>query len=814
MSRLLRDLGFQTLREFLKSHPVGSLPETADSIYVRANETPRISSYSSLLKSSELLARAIKMLLPRDQDNQLCAGYVKNASGLFDSGARVVCYAPNTSLNILKSREWNVLIQHIGDELAFFLLTRCSVVQVIHGTQVFLAGNFRALYRSADDRLAECVDRSVMFHKQARAVSFSSEDAFEYIFRFHNPSKYRDMQSSIRKTLEDVESRWRRLFLACIYESYFREELAVDGKTGILDCAVDSKKLTDFLFLVSRKLFRNILNPHSFRILKSKLSILVHRNRYEGISKSEMLRHFRISSFRFFRSARCTRHEFVLRTNVVLRFLLYMFNSLFIPVVSRLFYSTETSFSRFKVYYFPRSSWRHFSAIYIERFLENFSQVEEGAVKDYSEIRCIPKNGGARAVLNMSKSKNKRPSINRSMYSAFCVLREESVKKLGCSVLSHSEIYERVTSFLAGSAAPLYILKLDLSGCFDNIPQDGVLSLVENILSKDRYCAKSFLILEKAYGELRLRQIHKVSEDIRSMNALTRDLKLPDNKIIKENAGNEVLTRGEIEESVSSLIAGNVVKHNGRFFVQKTGIAQGSVLSTLLCSLYYGNIDRMYFDAILQRGMLIRYVDDFLVLSPSIDEIIHFLSVFNSISHLGIELCREKIESNFGVEEYLRSSASIDEISRNKEKMAVRDVPVVWCGSRFYSRGFSVKPNVADPYFSFSVAHSCLNPGKALVSKMKNVLRNKTSALYINPRNTKVYENIYDALLFYGKKLVLFLKRMDFVNPALVERILEYSRSLMHRICRMREISITRKRIEDIAQNAFARSGVYGFVQK
>lgn len=86
----------------------------------------------------------------------------------------------------------------------------------------------------------------------------------------------------------------------------------------------------------------------------------------------------------------------------------------------------------------------------------------------------------------------------------------------------------------------------------------------------------------------------------------------------------------------------NVLQFDGKFYLQGVGIPQGGVLSSLLCSLYYGHLERHvifpFLEKTLESGshkennavqtksdgevsspcyMLLRYIDDFLFISSS-----------------------------------------------------------------------------------------------------------------------------------------------------------------------------------------------------
>ena len=58
--------------------------------------------------------------------------------------------------------------------------------------------------------------------------------------------------------------------------------------------------------------------------------------------------------------------------------------------------------------------------------------------------------------------------------------------------------------------------------------------------------------------------------------------------------------------------------------MQKKGIAQGSILSTLLCNYYYGNMEA---EELVVKGdeLLMRQVDDFLFVTPHLENARLFL---------------------------------------------------------------------------------------------------------------------------------------------------------------------------------------------
>jgi telomerase reverse transcriptase len=52
-----------------------------------------------------------------------------------------------------------------------------------------------------------------------------------------------------------------------------------------------------------------------------------------------------------------------------------------------------------------------------------------------------------------------------------------------------------------------------------------------------------------------------------------------------------------------------------KYFRQKVGIPQGSVVSTILCNMYYANLEKKLDFMDHEEGILLRLIDDFLFIT-------------------------------------------------------------------------------------------------------------------------------------------------------------------------------------------------------
>lgn len=81
----------------------------------------------------------------------------------------------------------------------------------------------------------------------------------------------------------------------------------------------------------------------------------------------------------------------------------------------------------------------------------------------------------------------------------------------------------------------------------------------------------------------------------------------------------------------------NIVKIGHDLYLQKVGIAQGSIISSLLCSFYLGHLEETLLQPYLgkleettgngqgQQSLLMRYLDDFIFVSTSKQQALGFL---------------------------------------------------------------------------------------------------------------------------------------------------------------------------------------------
>ncbi|KAK5006261.1 Telomerase reverse transcriptase, partial [Cryomyces antarcticus] len=280
----------------------------------------------------------------------------------------------------------------------------------------------------------------------------------------------------------------------------------------------------------------------------------------------------------------------------------------------------------------------------------------------FSQIRLLPKVfGNGRIVLGRS--------INSVMTPVFNVLNyEKSTQpgKLGSSLFSVGDMFPRLREFrnslqqrgLLGQ--PLYFAKVDVKSCFDTIPQNSLVALVEELLSVNEYSVVRHAEIKRlpshqqdqpdkfttrfvADGQAAGSPEQPIYTDARQVrrNTIFVDLGVP-----------QIQHKRKVLHLLKEHVERNIVKIGKKYYRQKEGIPQGSVLSSLLCNFFYAKLERECLDFVQTEDcLLLRLVDDFLLISVRREHAEDFLQVMhNGVPAYGLAVKAEKSLANFDVE--------------------------------------------------------------------------------------------------------------------------------------------------------------------
>nr|XP_040127881.1 telomerase reverse transcriptase isoform X7 [Ictidomys tridecemlineatus] len=354
--------------------------------------------------------------------------------------------------------------------------------------------------------------------------------------------------------------------------------------------------------------------------------------------------------------------EHRLRAEILAKFLFWLVDTYVVGLLRSFFYVTETTFQKNRLLFYRQSTWHRLQSVGLRQLLERVQlrQLSEAEVRQHqgtrpalptSRLRFVPKPNGLRPIVSMDcvvgtrplRREKKAQQFTLHMKTLFSVLNYERAQRpglLGASVLGMDDIYRVWRAFVlrvrAQDPAPrLYFVKADVTGAYDTIPQDRLVEVIASIIRppENTYCVRRYAVVQRAaHGRVRKSFRTHVStlSDLQPymrqfVEHLQDRIALRDAVVIEQSCSlNETSTN--LFDFFLRFVRSSVVRIGGRCYVQCRGIPQGSVLSTLLCSLCYGDMENKLFAGVQQDGVLLRLVDDFLLVTPHLAQARAFLS--------------------------------------------------------------------------------------------------------------------------------------------------------------------------------------------
>lgn len=262
-------------------------------------------------------------------------------------------------------------------------------------------------------------------------------------------------------------------------------------------------------------------------------------------------------------------------------------------------------------------------------FLEPLTSLDLQGLRPLLEVnalRLIPKAVGFRPIIHAQYRSYKgcRPKNTpfkgplRDVHAVLDYYRQNRPDSMGGSVIGMRQVYERLHSFKSSSNfcsdQPLFMIKVDLQSCFDNIPHSKLLDVIRNLLDAPCYMVRRYETISLAHGQLK-RKFRRAAHPVDDISAPSEG---PRGGLLVDRTMGHRVDRLRIIRLIEEHITCNIIKASGSLYRQKVGIPQGSILSTLLCSFFYADLDRVHLARFSghPRSLLMRFVDDMIFISP------------------------------------------------------------------------------------------------------------------------------------------------------------------------------------------------------
>ncbi|GAA5959406.1 hypothetical protein JCM21900_006848 [Sporobolomyces salmonicolor] len=536
----------------------------------------------------------------------------------------------------------------------------------------------------------------------------------------------------------------------------------------------------------------------NFKLVQKNIVTFLRLRRYETLSIHAILQGFALLDCDWLRPDSSSRQKnFSQRPNaldlekrreLLAEFLFWFFDGFVTELVRTAFYVTDSATHQNRPLFFRQDDWGTLCAPLLESLgTAVFEKVPDDQLLalerqhrelGFSYVRLLPKEAGVRPIVNLAR----RPlvvgyngqmevgqPINKILRGVFDVLTFEKKRKphlVGALVSNPQEIYAQLKAFKTklvaangGQELPkLYFVKVDVRACYDTIKQAKLLGIVDDVLSETVYWIQKYAQVMQYSGKS-ARQFKRKAcsdDDLGMFRDLAENLAEDlHNVVISDQVVYDDVHRTKLMSLLREHITTNLVKVSGRLYRQKDGIPQGSVLSSLLCSLFYGDMERTCLGFTRDgSSLLLRYVDDFLFISTKRDLATRFLQVMHAgIPEYGCYIASEKRLTNFDVA--LVDGEVVPPLPRGDA--------FPWCGLSIDPKTLELKLNtklqmdkeIADQL----TVQRYRKPGQAFINAIAVKIRSHpmyTDTSY-NSLST-VYSNIYQAMLVVALKFQVYVQ--------------------------------------------------------
>ncbi|XP_066299073.1 telomerase reverse transcriptase-like [Branchiostoma lanceolatum] len=439
------------------------------------------------------------------------------------------------------------------------------------------------------------------------------------------------------------------------------------------------------IYQLLRSILRKVIpedlwgSRHNKACFLTNVLLFLRMGRYERISLHRLMTGMRLNDCDWLKLDSNTLQEFRTRRAVLGKLVWWLFNNFVITVLKSYFYITETTAQRNQVLYYRSSVWKILKDKATEQHLSRhmLSPVSQTTVQNLirdqqclgvANLRFVPKKTGLRPVVNMGRQEKTEmnstgTSINYKLQNLFKVLtyeKEAVPDVLGASVFGINDIYKKWKDFVvkrkaSGCTDPLYFVKVDIQHCFDSIPQEKLLKVMTNVLTRRAdYLIRRYakVIATRRGVQCTFEKDVSVLEDFipnfQDFVLLQNQAGTMYDAIAVDQVCQHYTTSASLLSQLKQHVQNNVIQIGGIYYLQITGISQGSRLSTLLCNYFYADMERRYLQGMDKDGLLLRLVDDFLLVTPHLDQATAFLhTMLDGIPEYGCSVHPDKVMTNF-----------------------------------------------------------------------------------------------------------------------------------------------------------------------
>ncbi|OAF54483.2 hypothetical protein VC83_09002 [Pseudogymnoascus destructans] len=563
-------------------------------------------------------------------------------------------------------------------------------------------------------------------------------------------------------------------------------------KDSIIDLATPSANVSAFCRAMLGRVIPDEFfgtgedQTHNKQVLMKNVDRFINLRRFETHSLHDATQGMKISTIPWLNcgnseNAKGSQSDTRKKWEIFYEFMYYIFDSLIIPLIRCNFHVTESGVHRYRIFFFRQDVWRNLAepvmaslklAMFEEVDINMANSVLDSRTIGFSQIRLLPKEKGVRPILNLRRRQLRRdskralgPSINSTLAPVYNMLTFEkdlSPAKFGSTLFSVGDLYNKIKKF-AETINPmgnLYFCKVDVQSAFDTIPQAAVVKLISGLPTSDEYQISKHVEVKPGDGYR-----HGQAKPIRKWTSLAWaagdqpfDLKMTSGKntIFTENLAVQRHTKDQLLSLLSEHVQRNLVKIGKKFYRQKKGIPQGSVISSLLCNYFYADLEAKHLSFLNpDESLLLRLIDDFLLITIDPDHARRFIqTMHDGLPDYGVSVNPEKTLVNFETS-----------INGHKVKRLVKGQEFPYCGTFINTKTLHISKH-REKHKDLEVVDSLTvefskTPGKTFHRKVLNSFKIQCHAMFMDTTFNSpivVSRNIFESFVECANKMCAYTR--------------------------------------------------------
>jgi hypothetical protein len=385
----------------------------------------------------------------------------------------------------------------------------------------------------------------------------------------------------------------------------------------------------------------------------------------------------------------------------------WIFDVLIIQVIRSHFYVTEKQGDHYKTFYYHKKDWDLVIKINQKKLETQFKPINTLDAKKelmeydlaFGRLRLMPKSSTCRPIISYKKKTLKtRSHLKTIFYEAQKVFKHISTKMQSnyenCVVFDYKNIIRRLLHYkdiLGSENVDISYHTLDIEACYDNIDIGKLIGFLDNddIISENFVSNVLFLVLPKISNKKtasfkecfeikKLFFVSEVSEYINFFDYLKNknDLNYTNCLLYHtfDKYTSSYVSKMKIIPMIKNILNCNIIRFNKKCYRQIKGIPQGLSISSFLCNLYFycieKNLSKKITRLLTEKNLLMRFMDDYILMSASSDRVCSFVEEQLKIS--------KDNKFNFNI---AKSSTNYDVIKREKKEAEIDEVN--WNGITF-----------------------------------------------------------------------------------------------------------------------------------